>query len=85
MLYRQDSDPYWLERASANVDALNATLWDAGNGGYFQRHYICRDSKAVGCGSGARWVVDPEKTTVGQAWMQRAQALLASTLASPTP
>jgi len=81
MLQREDPDPYWLERASANVDALNATLWDPGSGGYFQRHYVCRDAKAPGCGSGAHWVVDPEKTTVAQAWMQRSQALLASTLA----
>ena len=80
MLYAQDPDPYWPDRASANVDALNSSLWDAGNGGYYQRHYLCRDPSPPGCGSGARTAFDPQKDTVAQAWMQRTQALLATTL-----
>jgi hypothetical protein len=83
-LYQQDHDPYWLERASANIDALNASLWDAGNGGYYARHYVCRDPSPPGCGGSAAWAQDPAKHTVAQAWMQRAQALLAAALLGPT-
>jgi hypothetical protein len=83
MLYAVDRDPYWLERASANVDALNATLWDPANGGYYHRHYVCRDPGPPGCAGGASWSFDPAKHTVDQAWMQRVQALLATSLVKP--
>ena len=80
MLYARDPDPQWLARASANVDALNAILWDPANGGYFQSTYPCTDRRSAGCEAGAAWTVDPRKHTVDQAWMQRTQALLAATL-----
>jgi hypothetical protein len=80
MLYEQDGDSYWLQRAAANVDALNATSWDRAEGGYFQRHYLCRNPTAAGCGGGVEWTVERRKETVDQAWMQRAQAQLARTL-----
>ena len=85
MLYDRDPDPAWLERATANLDALNVTLWDPGLGGYFHRHYACGNRTAPGCEGGAAWAVDPRKHTVDQAWMQRAQALLASTLMGRSP
>jgi hypothetical protein len=62
------------------MDALNETLWDWGNGGYYRRHYICRDRTTPGCGGGATWAFDPEKHSVSQAWAQRAQALLATSI-----
>jgi hypothetical protein len=80
MLYEQDSDPYWLARASANVGALNTALWDRAHGGYFNLHYACRASQDPGCQHGATWSSDPAKLLVNQAWMQRAQALLAGAL-----
>jgi Glycosyl hydrolase family 76 len=80
MLYEQDRDPHWLNRATTNLDALNRSLWDSSSGGYNQRHYVCIDRGPPGCGGGAVWAVDAEKHTVAQAWMQRAQALLASSL-----
>jgi hypothetical protein len=80
-LYQRDHDSYWLERASANVDALNRVAWDSAHGGYFHRYYVCRDPSPPGCATGARWAVDTtEKHSVDQAWMQRAQAVLAATL-----
>jgi Glycosyl hydrolase family 76 len=78
--YDQDHDPYWLERAAANVDALNRAAWDPAHGGYFHAYYACGAPTAPGCESGAKWVADTsEKHTVDQAWMQRVQALLAAT------
>jgi hypothetical protein len=85
MLYEQDRDPHWLNRATTNLDALNRSLWDSSSGGYNQRHYVCIDRGPPGCGGGAAWAVDPEKHTVAQAWMQRAQALLATTLLQARP
>jgi uncharacterized protein YyaL (SSP411 family) len=83
-LYELDRDPIWLELASANVNALNSTTWDEANGGYFQRHYACRDWQAPGCNQGAEWAVGPEKSVIDQAWMQRAQALLGRALLRST-
>jgi hypothetical protein len=85
LLYEQDGDPYWLDRASANVDALNRTVRDPASGGYAQRHYLCRDPNAPGCGGGAPWAIGPERQVVDQAWMQRAQALLATALLRSAP
>lgn len=79
-LYEEDGDPAWLARAVANVEALNATVWDRASGGYYQRHYTCGSRLATNCETGATWAVGPERSGVDQAWMQRAQALLASTL-----
>jgi hypothetical protein len=80
-LYEQDGDSYWLERAAANVDALNQAAWDPVHGGYHHLYYLCRDRGIPGCESGSQWAVDTsEKHIVDQAWMQRAQALLATTL-----
>ena len=76
-LYEETGDASWLKRATANVEAINATMWDGRKGGYFQRHYACRNPAAPGCEGGAAWAVGPEKSVVDQAWMQRAQALLA--------
>jgi uncharacterized protein YyaL (SSP411 family) len=80
LLYQQDGDPFWLERASANVDALNQGAWDTAHGGYYHRYYTCRDTIAPGCASGAAQSFDPDKHSVDQAWMQRVQALLATSL-----
>ena len=80
-LYAEDGDPYWLERAAANVEALDRAAWDPAHGGYFHRYYACRDPRPPGCAAGVEWAVDTtEKHAVDQAWMQRAQALLAATL-----
>jgi hypothetical protein len=82
-LYELDRDPHWLHRATANVESLNAALWDPEHGGYFQRHYACRNPAAYGCEWGESWAIGPEKSVLDQAWMQRAQALLARALDLP--
>jgi hypothetical protein len=80
-LYEHDGDRYWLERAAANVDALNQAAWDSAHGGYYHLYYLCRDRSTPGCERGEEWTIDTsEKHSVDQAWMQRAQALLATTL-----
>jgi hypothetical protein len=78
-LYEQDGDPYWLERATANIDALNRAAWDPAHGGYFHAYFRCGEPTEPGCDGGAAWVADTsEKHTVDQAWMQRVQVLLAT-------
>jgi hypothetical protein len=84
-LYERDHDRYWLDRASANIDALNQVLWDPGNGGYFHSYYACIDPKTGGCENGASWAIEQHKHTVDQAWMERVQAQLARTLVGQRP
>ena len=79
-LYKQDRDPTWLQAASANLDALDRTVWDPDQSGYHNRHFVCRDRLANGCADGAPWVIGTEKLLVDQATMQFAHARLAATI-----
>jgi hypothetical protein len=82
-LYAVDPDPAWLDAARANLEALESRLLDPADGGYFHMHYRCGPNQA-GCEDGASWAHDPTKLLYSQAWMQRAQALLATTLRRST-
>jgi uncharacterized protein YyaL (SSP411 family) len=79
-LYERDRDPTWLQEATANLDAIDRTLWDPDQGGYRTRHFICRDLLATGCADGAPWVIATEKLLIDQATMQYAHARLAATI-----
>jgi uncharacterized protein YyaL (SSP411 family) len=78
-----DPNPVWLDRARANVDALETSLRDPADDGYYHMHFHCRDVREAGCEDGESWSFDPTKYLFSQAWMQRAQALLAQRLAAP--
>lgn len=80
-LYDADLDPRWLARARANLDALEASLFDPAAEGYDHFTYRCGHPEEPPCAPGVRWGRDPTKLLVSQAWMQRAQALLAARLA----
>lgn len=80
-LYEHDHDPRWLERARANIDALNSVLLDPRDNGYYHMSFRCRWLYEPGCEDGQTWSFDPTKLHFSQAWMQRSQALLAERLA----
>ncbi|MCC7104233.1 MAG: hypothetical protein IT307_03755 [Chloroflexi bacterium] len=79
-LYDEDGDPVWLAWARDNVDALNSRMLDTSDGGYYHMTYRCTSPDVIGCESGQAWSYDPTKLLFSQAWMQRAQALLAERL-----
>jgi hypothetical protein len=78
-LYRVDGNPYWLERARANFDALDKRFSVDGTGGYYRRVFPCRDQFVVHCNPGDRWGMERNVFTLSQAMMQRVAALLAAT------
>jgi uncharacterized protein YyaL (SSP411 family) len=69
-LHAVDGDRRWLALARRNADTLHARLYDPADGGYAHRAW--REAGRVRR--------DPERHTAAQAWMQYAQAALASTL-----
>jgi uncharacterized protein YyaL (SSP411 family) len=71
-LFAVDADSRWLALARRNVDTLHARLYDPTDGGYAHRAW--REAGQVH--------FDPERHTGAQAWMQYAEAALASTLTS---
>ena len=79
-LYEVDGDATWLEEARANLDVLERYLADPSDGGYAQLYSSCEIPQAWGCQEGAPSARDPTKLLSSQAWMQRAQALLAAAL-----
>ena len=80
-LHAADPNPLWLTWARANLDAMEAHLVEAPEDGYANLYFRCEDPKRIGCQDGERWSYDPTRYLVSQAWMQRAQALLAARLA----
>jgi hypothetical protein len=79
-LHAADQNPLWLEFAQANLDALEAQALDPADGGYFHMQHRCVSDEVPDCQSGADWAPDRTKLLFSQAWMQRAQALLAARL-----
>ena len=77
-LHAADPDPRWLEIARANLDALEALALDPSDGGYYHLQHRCSEPSGPGCEAGQDWTVERDKLLVSQAWMQRAQALLAA-------
>jgi uncharacterized protein YyaL (SSP411 family) len=78
-LYRTDGDRYWLERARANFDQLEARFKHGESGAYYHRLFPCRDEFARFCAAGDRYGLDRTIYTLSQAMMQRVAALLAAT------
>ena len=69
-LHAADGDARWLSLARRNADTLHARLYDPADGGYAHRAW--REAGQVR--------LAPERHTAAQAWMQYAQAALASAL-----
>lgn len=79
-LYRVDGDRYWLERARANFDVLEARFRDGSTGAYYHRVFPCRDEMAPYCLPGETFGTDRTIYTLSQAMMQRVAALLSAAL-----
>ena len=77
-LYAVDPDPFWLERARANFDALEERFKNGGSGAYFRRSFPCSGQLAVHCYPGERYGLERNIFTMSQAMMQRVAALLAA-------
>jgi hypothetical protein len=78
-LYRADGNAYWLERARANFDVLEARFREGTSGAYAHRLFPCRDEFAAFCPPGQEYGLDRTVYTLSQAMMQRIAALLAAT------
>ena len=76
-LYAADGDPFWRDRARANLDALHRVFLLA-DGGYAMRSFRCIDDMRVHCLPGERRGLDRVVYTMTQAQMQRAAALQAA-------
>lgn len=79
-LYAVDGNRYWLERARANFDALDAHFQHGGSGAYFHRLFPCRDGYAAHCQPGEKYGIDRNVFTMSQAMMQLVAARLAAVI-----
>jgi hypothetical protein len=79
-LHAADHNPIWLDFAQANLDALDEHALDPSDGGYYHKQHRCQ-SDEPDCQGDVGWGLDRTKLLYSQAWMQRAQALLAARLA----
>ena len=77
-LYAVDGDPFWRERAQANLDALARTFGN-GEGGYYRLAFKCQGERLALCRPGEQYGLERVVYTMSQATMQRAAALLAAT------
>jgi len=76
-LYATDGDPFWRDRAQANLDAL-ARVFGNGEGGYYRLAFKCVGERAALCGPGETYGLDRVVYTMSQATMQRAAALISA-------
>jgi mannose/cellobiose epimerase-like protein (N-acyl-D-glucosamine 2-epimerase family) len=77
-LYAVDGDRFWLDRARANFDALEARFRAERTGAYYRMLFPCWGRMASLCQPGATWGLDRIIFTMSQAMMQRVAALLAA-------
>jgi hypothetical protein len=77
-LYAVDHDRFWLERAQANFDALEARFRGDEPGAYYRMAFPCQGDRVALCRPGERWGFDRNIYTLTQAMMQRVAALLAA-------
>jgi hypothetical protein len=77
-LYLADGDPFWRDRARANLDALARTFGN-GEGGYYRLAFQCEGERLALCRPGEEYGLERVVYTMSQATMQRAAALLAAT------
>ena len=76
-LYAADGDPFWRDRARANLEALDRTFGAPQPGAYFRMTFPCVDERVALCHPGEVWGFDRIVYTMSQALMQRAAALQA--------
>jgi len=76
-LYATDGDPFWRDRARANLDALAATFGN-GEGGYYRLAFKCTGERMALCRPGEQYGLERVVYSMSQATMQRAAALLAA-------
>ncbi|MDP8922014.1 MAG: hypothetical protein M3O34_03960 [Chloroflexota bacterium] len=76
-LYRADGNPFWRDRAQANLDALARTFGN-GEGGYYRLAFKCEGEREALCRRGEEYGLERVVYTMSQATMQRAAALLAA-------
>lgn len=77
-LYAVDQDQFWLDRARANFDSLEATFRQGNSGAYSRMAFACVGQNVSLCEKDARWGYDRNVYTLTQAMMQRVAALLAA-------
>ncbi|MCC6179161.1 MAG: AGE family epimerase/isomerase [Chloroflexi bacterium] len=77
-LYAVDGDPFWLERARANFDTIEARFRDGDSGAYFRLTFPCTGERVSLCRPGEQWGYDRVIYSLSQAMMQRVAALLAA-------
>jgi hypothetical protein len=78
-LYAVDGDAFWLDRARANFDALEATFRQGDSGAYSRMAFACTGERVSLCKPDQRWGFDENVYALTQAMMQRVAALLAAT------
>jgi hypothetical protein len=76
-LYAADGDPFWRDRARANLEALDRTFGAPQPGAYFRMAFPCVNERVALCRPGEIWGFDRNVYTMSQALMQRAAALQA--------
>ena len=76
-LYAADGDPFWRDRARANLDALDRTFHGEG-GGYYRLAFPCVGERVGLCRPGEQWGLERIVYGMTQALMQRAAALQAA-------
>jgi hypothetical protein len=76
-LYAADGDPFWRDRARANLDALHRTFHGEG-GGYYRLAFPCVGERVGLCRPGEQWGLERIVYGMTQALMQRAAALQAA-------
>jgi hypothetical protein len=77
-LYAADGDPFWRDRARANLDALHRTFSITTDGAYARMAFPCEGERVPLCRPGERWGFDRVVYTMSQALMQHAAALQAA-------
>jgi hypothetical protein len=77
-LHAADGDQFWLDRARANFDTLEALFRQDDTGAYSRMAFLSIGERAALCPPDQRWGYDRNVYTLTQAMMQRVAALLAA-------
>jgi hypothetical protein len=78
-LHAVDGDQFWVDRARANFDALEADFRQGNSGAYSRMAFPCIGDRVSLCERDERWGYDRNVYALTQAMMQRVAALLAAT------
>jgi uncharacterized protein YyaL (SSP411 family) len=77
-LYTADGDPFWRDRARANLDALEQVFRGSEPGTYYRMAFPCVGERVSLCRRGEQWGLDRNVYTMTQALIQHAAALQAA-------